>query len=106
MKPKSSERRMRKSLEDLYRRYNRRGCVHPDPLGFLYRYDDIGDREIAGLIASSLAYGRVAQIHRSVAPVLDQMDSPRRFVEKSSERRLQATFAGFRHRFTTGMILL
>ncbi|MBW2598179.1 MAG: TIGR02757 family protein [Deltaproteobacteria bacterium] len=44
------------------RMYNRRDYVHPDPLEFLYLYKEIRDREIVGLIASSLAYGRVKQI--------------------------------------------
>jgi hypothetical protein len=42
------------TLQRLYRKYNRRCYVDPDPLVFLYRYRDIRDREIAGLIASSL----------------------------------------------------
>lgn len=49
-------------LDSIYNQYNRRSFVHPDPLEFLYSYKDIRDREIAGLIASALAYGRVAQI--------------------------------------------
>lgn len=90
------------ALQLLYRRYNRRKYVHPDPLEFLYRYPDIRDREIAGLVASSLAYGRVAQILRSVSAVLDRMGpSPRSFLIGASRRALTTRFAGFKHRFTT-----
>ena len=60
-------------LDSLYNLYNKRMYVHPDPLEFLYLYKDIRDREIVGLIASSLAYGRVAQILKSVSFVLDIM---------------------------------
>jgi uncharacterized protein (TIGR02757 family) len=89
-------------LDELYRRYNRRKYVHPDPLEFLYRYPGIRDREVAGLIASSLAYGRVAQILKSVEAVLSRMGrSPVRFLQKSSEQQLVKTFHGFKHRFTT-----
>ncbi len=49
-------------LEELYRRINRRDLVHPDPLEFLYDYPDPLEREIAGLVAAALAYGRVTQI--------------------------------------------
>lgn len=49
-------------LENLYQRYNQPKYIHPDPIEFLYLYKDIKDREIVGLIASSLAYGRVKQI--------------------------------------------
>jgi uncharacterized protein (TIGR02757 family) len=89
-------------LEELYRRYNRKRYVHPDPLEFLYRYPAVGDREVAGLIAASLAYGRVAQILKSVEAVLSRMGrSPAGFLQQSSERRLATTFRGFKHRFTT-----
>ena len=66
--------RLKQKLDILYNQYNRRRYVHPDPLEFLYQYKEIRDREIAGLIASSLAYGRVAQILKSVAFVLDKMN--------------------------------
>lgn len=100
MKVRSANAR---TLERLYARYNRREYVHPDPLEFLYRYDDVRDREVAGMIASSLAYGRVEQILKSVAKVLDRMsERPARFLERVSGPRLRRSFAAFRHRFTTG----
>jgi uncharacterized protein (TIGR02757 family) len=90
-------------LEALYRRYNSRAWVHPDPLEFLYRYEDPEDREIAGFIASSLAYGRVAQILASVGRVLDPMGcSPAQYLDESSPGRLIDAFGPFVHRFTTG----
>lgn len=90
-------------LESLYRRYNRREFVHPDPLEFLYRYEDVRDREIAGLVASSLAYGRVAQILKAVGGVLSVMGpSPRAFVASAGSRVLTRKFIAFRYRFTTG----
>ncbi|MFO7626833.1 MAG: TIGR02757 family protein [Candidatus Fermentibacteraceae bacterium] len=86
-------------LENLYVTWNRREFVHPDPLEFLYGYDDPDDREIVGLLASSLAYGRVTQILRSVASVLGMMgDNP----SKCSPSLLREKLAGFRHRFTPG----
>ncbi len=91
------------ALERLYAHYNRRKFVHPDPLEFLYRYDDVRDREVAGLVASSLAYGRVGQILKSVAKVLDRMTArPARFLERTSAARLRRAFTGFKHRFTSG----
>lgn len=84
-------------LEDVYSRWNRREFVHPDPLEFLYPYDDLPDREIAGLVASGLAYGRVAQILGSVGAVLEALGtSP----SSLPENRLEGILAGFRHRFT------
>lgn len=89
-------------LEKLYCAYNKREYVHPDPLEFLYAYPDVRDREIAGLIASSLAYGRVAQILKSVERILSRMTpAPRVFVESVTDRAISRSFAGFKHRFST-----
>lgn len=89
-------------LELLYRRYNRREYVHPDPLQFLYRYPDLPDREIAGLTASALAYGRVAQILKSVESVLNMMgESPGSFLRRTPRSRMERIFSGFKHRFTS-----
>jgi len=94
--------RLKQKLDILYNQYNRRRYVHPDPLEFLYSYKDIRDREIAGLIASSLAYGRVAQILKSVAFVLDKMNpSPYLFLKNSTYTSINRTFAGFTHRFAS-----
>jgi len=94
---------MKKTLENLYQGYNKYEFLHPDPLEFLHGYSDLRDREVVGIIASSLAYGRVEQIIKSVSWVLDQMDPyPLRFLELSSDRSLKSAFTGFKHRFTTG----
>ena len=58
-------------LDELYRRYNRREFVHPDPLEFLYDYGSLEDRGIVGLVASGLAYGRVTCILNSIGRVMD-----------------------------------
>ena len=89
-------------LEKLYKRYNSRKWVHPDPLEFLYDYPAVEDREIAALIASSLAYGRVTQILKSVSLVLERLGPrPREFLETAGPKKLNRTCAGFTHRFTT-----
>ena len=90
-------------LDELYRLYNRRKFVYPDPLQFLYGYSELHDREVIGLIASSLAYGRVNQILKSISAVLERMnDSPFSFLENASLRQIRDTFSDFKHRFTTG----
>jgi uncharacterized protein (TIGR02757 family) len=90
-------------LDELYNKYNRREFVHPDPLEFLYRYDNLQDREIVGLISSSLAYGRVAQILKSVDTVLEKMKpSPFRFLIETGHEQLEVCFRDFKHRFTAG----
>jgi len=97
----------RQLLEDIYICFNQRDLVHPDPLEFLYNYDDIKDREIVGLIASSLAYGRIQQILKSVSIVLNKINpSPYSFLMSTKEASIKKQFAGFKHRFTTDKDLL
>lgn len=89
-------------LECLYARFSKREFVHPDPLEFLYDYPDSMDREIVGIIASSLAYGRVGQILKSVSKALDVMPCPRQSLAGMNFHALMDMFEGFRHRFTSG----
>jgi uncharacterized protein (TIGR02757 family) len=98
MPPKISKEK----FEELYRQYNRREFVHPDPLEFLYHYEEIRDREIVAFIASSLAYGRVAHILKSLSSVLERMmPTPSVFLKRTSLKTMRQTFSGFKHRFTT-----
>ncbi len=90
-------------LDELYTRYNHPSWIHPDPLEFLYLYDTARDKEIVGLIASSLAYGRVTQILKSVEKVLSVMGaSPCDHICSASEKDWEHAFKDFKHRFTTG----
>lgn len=93
----------RNRLEKLYAKYNDKKFIHPDPLEFLYNYENDADREVVGLIASSLAYGKVNQILKSVSAVLEKLSPhPVSVLGSSSEQTLKRVFAGFKHRFTTG----
>ena len=90
-------------LDKLYLKYNRPEYISPDPLELVTPYKKVDDREIAGLIASSLAYGRVSQILKSVKIILKEMNSsPAKFVSNVSEKELRKLFANFKHRFNTG----
>jgi len=94
---------MREALEALYARLNRPEFIHPDPLEVLYDHSDPLDREVAALVAASLAYGRVKSILASVRNALARMaPSPRQFLERVTTGQLRAAFAGFKHRFATG----
>lgn len=89
-------------LEKLYARYNHRTFVPPDPLQFVYRHSDPRDVEIVAFLASSLAYGRVRQIERSLTQLFDRMDNaPYEFVSHF-DGRARARLRSFKHRFTTG----
>ena len=93
----------RVALDELYCRLNRREFIHPDPLEFVHNYENPLDREVVGIIASSLAYGRVNQILKSVSKVLALMGPlPSRFLCENSPGLIHRILEGFKHRFTTG----
>ena len=99
----NKEKALFQGLELLYKRYNKRSYVHPDPLEFLYGFPDPGDREIAALIAACLAYGRVWQILKSIGSCLEIMgNAPRSFLLNSPEPELKEAFGTFNYRFTKG----
>ncbi len=62
--------RLKAALDRLYLEYDRAAVV-ADPVELVRRYREPADREVAGLIASALAFGRVASIMQSVTRVLD-----------------------------------
>lgn len=95
-----NEHDLKDLLETLYDTYNRKTYLHPDPLEFLHRYADRRDREIVGLVAACLAYGRVQQILKSVSFVLSVMGpSPFAYLKTVPVSAIDSHFRSFRHRF-------
>lgn len=89
-----------KKLDSIYMKYNKRKYVDPDPLLFLYEYPDIRDREIAGLVAACLAYGRVEMIMKTLGLVLKKMgNSPYEYITGSREKDIDKHCEGFKYRF-------
>ncbi|MEK7793227.1 MAG: TIGR02757 family protein [Candidatus Hydrogenedentota bacterium] len=95
--------RLREALESLYRTYNQPAYITPDPLSAVLRFGSPEEREIVGIVAASLAYGRAAQIEQSIDAALAPMENaPRDFVMSASTRDLRRFYSGFRHRWSTG----
>ena len=94
---------LRRRLDALYAQYDVR-FVDPDPLQFVRLQTSDPDREVVGLIASSLAYGNVKQIKASIARVLKVLGpEPARAVRELDPGRAAAGELGaFKHRFNTG----
>ena len=86
-------------LNRAYAEYDAR-WIEPDPVQFVWRYDRPEDREVAGLVASSLAYGNVKQIKKSVDRVLALLgDRPARAIDALEAPRALRALDGFKHRF-------
>jgi len=92
---------LRAELDELHARLNRREYVSPDPLEVVYRYENDRDREVAGLIAACLAYGRVAQILRNLDTVLAAVGPTPFAAIREEGRRITRRLDGFQHRWTT-----
>lgn len=98
------KKKLRSRLNKLYNDYNKKKFVEPDPLQFLYAFRDVRDREVVGLVASSLAFGNVKQINRSISKVLEVLtdggsSKPATVVASWSKDKLKRRLKGFRHRW-------
>src|SRR4051812_33404782 len=59
------------ALDRLLREADRRAALDRDPLGLVHRYTRSADREVVGLLASAVAYGRVDLFRPRLAALLD-----------------------------------
>ena len=93
---------LRRKMDALYRHYDHR-FVDPDPLEFVRRQTSAADREVVGLIASSLAYGNVRQIKRSIGLVLDAIgEGAAAAIDRLEPRAIARRLSKFKHRFNDG----
>jgi len=93
---------LRRRLDELYRQYDHR-FVSPDPLELVRSQSGEADREVAGLVASGLAFGAVAQIKRSISTVLEALGPrPAEAVARLDPRAAALRLRRFRHRWTSG----
>ncbi len=92
-------------LESIYSQYHHPSFIHPDPLEFLSSYPKPEDREIAGIIASALATGRVNLILKAVKSVLEKLPSPHENLLKMPEQDIEELFSSFKYRFYNSVSL-
>ena len=94
--------RLKARLDSLYRTFDL-AFLATDPLEFVHKYDNPEDREIVGLVSSSLAYGRVDTIKKSIAKVMAAAGPhPYKFTRRFDPAKDKALFDGFVHRFNRG----
>ncbi len=87
-------------LEQIYKTWNRPEYIPPDPLETLAPYTALADREVAALLAASLAYGRVNALLVPLRRVLKKTgSSPRGYVLKNSETEICRDLSGIVYRF-------
>jgi uncharacterized protein (TIGR02757 family) len=90
----------RQRLDALYTEWNHPEFISPDPLETLKAYPNIPDREVAGLLAAAMAYGRVSALLVPLKRVLAVMgESPLAYVCERSESDIAKDLEGTVHRF-------
>jgi len=70
--------------------------IGSDPVEFVHRYRDDGDKEIAGFLASQFAYGKIEVFKRFLEDMFLRMDdSPCRFIKNGDFARLEGLYYRF-----------
>ena len=87
-------------LETIYRDCNRQARLERDPLAIAKRYPDVRDREVAGLVCSTLAFGAVDLIIRACERALAPLGGhPAAALDSLDDRAIGRLWADFQYRF-------
>ncbi|MCX7026487.1 MAG: DUF2400 family protein, partial [Spirochaetes bacterium] len=87
-------------LENIYRTCNRGERLRRDPLAMVAAYDAREDREVAGLVCSTLAFGSVDLILSACEKALAPLGShPAAALAAMDETRMRIAWGDFQYRF-------
>ena len=90
---------LKPELDRLAALYEDERFIEDDPVSIPHAFDDPADREIIGLFAALLAWGRRATILKKMAELSERMQMrPARFVHDFDRARDGARLSGFKHR--------
>ncbi|MFZ0450026.1 MAG: TIGR02757 family protein [Desulfatiglandaceae bacterium] len=102
LKLKDREESLGPKLDGLYSKYNDKTYITFDPIKYVYRFENPSERELVGLIASSLAFGRVTQIFKAVDRLLGIVGGePLQYILTLDDEP-DAKLLDFKYRFVTG----
>ena len=81
---------LRDLLERLHDKYNRPEFIEADPISVPHAFTSRDDREVAGFLAATIAWGNRKAIVKSARRMIELMDNaPSDFVRTATERDLQ-----------------
>lgn len=87
-------------LADIHSSCSQPGRLRRDPLAVVAAYPDPLDREVAGILASTLAFGSVDLILRACDAALAPLGrEPRKALLSMDEAAIAETWAGFQYRY-------
>ena len=94
--------KLKEALDRLYEDSDLMARTSHDPISLPMRYRKKADREVAGFIASALAYGRVGLFLPVAGEILDRLGSaPAKALMDASARDLSGAARGLSYRFQT-----
>ncbi len=95
--------RLREHLDALLQTLDAGARREQDPVALVWRYDNPDDQALAALIASGLAYGRVALVKRAGEEAMRRLGPcPTQTLLTLSDADLSALYDGFVYRMTQG----
>ena len=101
---KTHKIKLTNTLEKLYYQVDFKKYITRDPVEFLHKYKNPRDIEVVGLIASSLAYGRINLFKPVIESILATMGgNPYQYVIKFSPKRERHKFKKLNYRMTRGI---
>lgn len=91
---------LKRKLDFFYKQYHLPAYLNTDPIQCVHRFLTDSDREIAGLVASVLAYGRAEIIIRNCEWIFEKTGlAITDFVKETSFKEKKKVLKGFKHRF-------
>lgn len=94
---------LKQFLEEKYLQYNNPSFIQCDPISIPHRFTSRNDREIAGFLAATIAWGRRDLILRSSGILMEAMDnSPYEYITSAGDDEMKR-FSGFVHRTFNGL---
>ena len=96
--------KLKETLDRFYREYNLKSRIEHDPIEFPHRYKKSEDIEIAGLIASSLAYGKVTlfkPVINKILSITSLNGSLQEFIINFELSKDSKLFSGIKYRFNS-----
>jgi len=106
MTPKKIQNLIR-TLDEAHTRFMETNEAFADALGPALKFQDHRDKEFVAFICSVLAYGRIAQVKKSIHAVIDPMgDKPVEWLLRADDKLLTKTYRGWKHRFNTSHDIL
>ncbi len=98
-----SHEELRETLEELHDRFNQASFVEADPISIPHRYSTREDREVAGFMAATIAWGNRKAIVKSAHRMMEYMDdAPYDFVINASQSDL-CRLQSYVHRTFNGL---